>query len=101
AISPAPARRAGAGAGGSGRIGHDELSQMAGHLSADTADALGRRREISARGRAARRELEAAERRLAEAEQRAGRPVAFSEVATTLEASAATQAEVELSYHTS
>jgi uncharacterized protein (TIGR02231 family) len=88
-------------AAGFGRIGHDELSQMAGHLSADTADALDRRREISGRRRAARRELDAAERRLAEAEQRAGRPVAFSEVAATLEASAATQAEVELSYHTS
>ena len=88
-------------AAGFGRIGHDELTQMAGHLSADTADALGRRREIGARKRAARRELEAAERRLAEAEQRAGRPVAFSEVAATLEASAATQAEVELSYHAS
>jgi uncharacterized protein (TIGR02231 family) len=86
-------------AAGFGRIGHDELAQMAGHLSADTADALGRRREIGARKRAARRELEAAERRLDEAEQRAGRPVAFSEVAATLEASAAAQAEVELSYH--
>jgi hypothetical protein len=40
-----------------GRAGHDDLAQMAGHLSADTASALGRRREISARRRAARREL--------------------------------------------
>ena len=86
-------------AAGFGRIGHDELTQMSGHLSADTADALGRRREIGARRRTARRELEAAERRLAEAEQRAGFSVAFSEVAATLEVSAATQAEVELSYH--
>ena len=52
---------------GFGRASHDDLAQMAGHLSADTADALGRRRDIAARSRAARRELEAAERRLEEA----------------------------------
>ena len=86
---------------GFGRAGHDELTQMAGHLSADTADALARRREIGGRRRAARRELDAAERRLAEAEQRAGQPAAFSEVAATLEASAAARAEIELSYHVS
>jgi uncharacterized protein (TIGR02231 family) len=86
---------------GFGRAGHDELTQMSGHLSGDTADALGRRREIGARRRAARRELEATERRLAEAEQRSGQPVAFSEVAATLEAGAAVRAEVELSYHAS
>jgi len=84
---------------GFGRAGHDDLTRMAGHLSSDTTGALSRRREISARRRAARRELEAAEQRLEEAEKRAGRPAAFSEVAATLEASAATPAEVELSYH--
>src|SRR6516225_9795293 len=52
---------------GFGRASHDDLAQMAGHLSADTADALGRRRDIAARSRAARRELEAAERLLAAA----------------------------------
>jgi uncharacterized protein (TIGR02231 family) len=72
---------------------------MAGHLSADTAGALARRRDIGGRRRAARRELEAAERRLGEAEQRSGQPTAFSEVAATLEAPAAVQAEVEVSYH--
>ncbi len=82
-----------------GRASHDDLSQMAGHLSADTAGALGRRREISARRRAARRELEAAEARLATAEKRAGHGVTFTEVSATLEASAATSAEVEFSYH--
>jgi uncharacterized protein (TIGR02231 family) len=82
-----------------GRASHDDLAQMAGHLSADTAGALGRRREISARRRAARRELEAAEQRLEAAEQRAGRSVAFTEVYATLEAGAATRAEVEMSYH--
>ncbi len=82
-----------------GRASHDDLSQMAGHLAADTAGTLGRRREIGARRRAARRELEAAEARLATAEKRAGHPVAFTEVSATLEASAATRAEVEVSYH--
>jgi len=84
-----------------GRADHDDLSRMAGHLSADTASALGHRREISARRRAAHRELEAAEQRLAAAEQRADRSVEFVEVSAILEASAATRAEVELSYHVS
>jgi uncharacterized protein (TIGR02231 family) len=84
---------------GFGRAGHDELAQMAGHLSADTADALGRRRDIAARSRVARRELEAAERRLDEAERRAGQPAAYAEVSAILEAGAATPAQVELSYH--
>jgi uncharacterized protein (TIGR02231 family) len=82
-----------------GRAGHDDLSQMAGHLSADTAATLGRRREISARRRIARRELEAAEQRLAIAEKRSGHAVAYTELSATLEASAATSAEVEFSYH--
>ena len=87
---------------GFGRAGHDDLAQMAGHLSADTADALGRRRDIATRSRAARLELEAAERRLEEAEQLAGLPAAYTEVSAILEADAAAQrvqAEVELSYH--
>ena len=96
---------------GFGRAGHDDLAQMAGHLSADTADALGRRRDIEARSRAARRELEAAEQRLDEAEKRAGHPAAYTEVSAILEASTGTQgvqgvqgvqvvqARVELSYH--
>jgi uncharacterized protein (TIGR02231 family) len=82
-----------------GRAGEDHLAQMAGHLSDDTAAALGRRREISARRRAAQRELEAAEQRLAAAENRAGHAAASADVSVTLEASAATRAEVELSYH--
>ena len=84
---------------GFGRASHDDLAQMAGHLSADTGDALGRRRDIAARSRAARRELEAAERRLEEAEQRAGQPAAYTDVSAILEAGAAVQAAVELSYH--
>src|SRR5882672_7262548 len=39
---------------GFGRASHDDLAQMAGHLSADTADALGGRRDIAARSRHAR-----------------------------------------------
>ena len=84
---------------GFGRAGHDDLAQMAGHLSADTADALGRRRDIVARSRAARRELEAAERRLADAESRAGQPAAYTDVSAILEAGAQSPAEIELSYH--
>jgi uncharacterized protein (TIGR02231 family) len=84
---------------GFGRASHDDLAQMAGHLSADTADALGRRRDIAARGRTARLELEAAERRLEEAEQLSGQPAAYTEVSAILEAGAEAQAEVELSYH--
>ncbi len=86
---------------GFGRSDHDDLTRMVGHLSADTAAALSRRREISARRRAAHRELEAAEQRLEAEEERVGRPVAFADVSATLEASAVTRAEVELSYHVS
>ena len=82
-----------------GRAGHDDRSQRAGHLSADTAGTLGRRREINARRRVARRELEAAEARLVTAEKRGGRGVSFTEVSATLDASAATRAEVDFSYH--
>jgi len=84
---------------GFGRAGHDELARMAAHLSADTADALGRRRDIGARSRAARRELEAAERRLDEAERQGDHTAAYAEVSATLEADAATPVQVELSYH--
>jgi len=82
-----------------GRAGHDELTGMAGHLSADTAAALGRRRDIAARRRAAQRELDAAEQRLKGTEKRAGRSVAYTEVAATLEAGTAARAEIDVSYH--
>jgi uncharacterized protein (TIGR02231 family) len=84
---------------GFGRASHDDLAQMAGHLSADTGDALGRRRDIAARSRTARRELEAAEQRLDEAEQWAGQPAAFTDVSALLEVDATAEASVELSYH--
>ncbi len=80
------------------RAGHDELDQMAAHLSATTASALQRRREISAKRRAAHRELQAAEHRLAAAEKQA--PEQFIEVLATIEVTATTQAEMEVSYHT-
>jgi uncharacterized protein (TIGR02231 family) len=83
---------------GGGRAGYDELAGMAGHLSASTAAALARRREIAARRRVAQRELDAAEERLAGAEQ-PGEPVLFTEVSVLVEAAAATEAEIELTYH--
>jgi uncharacterized protein (TIGR02231 family) len=81
-----------------GRAGYDELTGMAGHLSASTATALGRRREIADRKRVAQRELDAAVERLAGAEQ-PREPAVFSAVWVVLEAAAATEAEVELTYH--
>ena len=83
---------------GSGRAGYDELTGMAGHLSASTAATLGRRREIAARKRVAQRELDAALERLAYAEK-PDEPVVFTEVSVLLEATAATEAEIELTYH--
>ena len=81
-----------------GRAGHEDLAQMAGFLSASTAEALRRRREITARRRAGQRELDAAEQRLADAESRTGE-VRFVEVAASVEAATETVAEIELSYH--
>jgi uncharacterized protein (TIGR02231 family) len=85
---------------GGGRAGYDELTGMAGHLSASTAATLGRRREIAARKRVAQRELDAALERLAYAEK-PDEPVVFTEVSVVLEAAAATEAEIELTYHVS
>jgi uncharacterized protein (TIGR02231 family) len=82
-----------------GRLGQDELDRMAGHLTAGTADALGRRREISARTRAAAREVEAAENQLAIAEMKAENSSATVSVSAALEARSATDTTVELSYH--
>src|SRR3984885_503537 len=81
-----------------GRAGYDELAGMAGHLSASTATALGRPREIAPRQRVAQRELDAGVERLAGAEQ-PGPSAVFSEVSVLLEAAAATEAEIELTYH--
>src|SRR6202050_3332107 len=82
-----------------GRADHQARPRMAAHLPADTGGSLSRRREIGVRKRAARRELEAAEQRLAAAEGRAGGAVPLTEVSVILEASAATTAEIDISYH--
>jgi uncharacterized protein (TIGR02231 family) len=83
-----------------GRIGHGELDEMAAHLATSTSAALDRRRDIAARRRVAHRELQAAEQRLASSEKRP-RPAQFVDVSATLEVSAATEAEIELTYHVS
>jgi uncharacterized protein (TIGR02231 family) len=84
-----------------GRAGRDDLTQMAGQLSADTEGALARRRAIAARRREAQRELDAAEQRLVTAEKRGGQSASYLEVCATIEAAASTGAEAELSYHVS
>jgi uncharacterized protein (TIGR02231 family) len=82
---------------GSGRAGYDELSGMAGHLSAATANTLARRREIAARKRVAEQELAAAEARLRGPES--PDRVEFVEVTVDLEASVDAEAEIEVTYH--
>jgi uncharacterized protein (TIGR02231 family) len=82
----------------SGRAGYDELSGMAGHLSASTANTLARRREIAARKRVAQQELAAAEARL-RGPKSGGQRVEFVEVTVELEARADAVAEIDLSYH--
>jgi uncharacterized protein (TIGR02231 family) len=81
-----------------GRAGREDLTQMAEHLADSTANALASRRDIAARRRAAQRELEAAEQQLADAEERSG-AAEFIEVAIAIEATAATDAEIDASYH--
>src|SRR5215469_13798250 len=83
---------------GFGRAGQGELDQMSDHLAGSTASALESRRQIAARKRVAQRELEAAESRLAVAEKQAGAGE-FTEVSASIEATTATTAEIELSYH--
>jgi uncharacterized protein (TIGR02231 family) len=84
-----------------GRAGYDELSGMAGHLSASTRHALANKRDIVARKRQAQRELEAAVERLSDAETRKGKPAVSIEVAAVLEAGQATEADIEVTYHVS
>jgi uncharacterized protein (TIGR02231 family) len=80
-----------------GRASRDDLSQMAEHLAGSTASALASRRDIAASRRTAQRKLEAAEQRLADAEERS-EAAEFIEVAATIEAAAAAEAEIEVSY---
>jgi uncharacterized protein (TIGR02231 family) len=84
---------------GVGRVGYDELSGMAGHLSASTAGTLGRRRDIAARKRVAKRELDVARERLNAAETELDQPVVSVAVSVVLEAAADTAAEFDLTYH--
>ena len=83
-----------------GRIGLGEIDEMATHLADATSAALARRRVIAARRRVAHRELEAAEQRLASSEKRS-KPAQYTDVSATLEVTAGTEAEIELSYHVS
>jgi uncharacterized protein (TIGR02231 family) len=81
-----------------GRADRNDLGQMAEHLAGSTASALESRRDIAARRRAAQRELEAAEQRLADAERRSGAAESI-EISAAIEATAAADAEIEVSYH--
>jgi uncharacterized protein (TIGR02231 family) len=86
---------------GAGRADYAELSRMAGHLTEGTEGTLARRREIAARLRTTRRELDAAEQRLANAQRPRTRSVEYSQVSAVVESGAAVSAVVELSYHVS
>lgn len=81
-----------------GRADRNDLAQMAEHLAGSTASALESRRDIAARRRAAQRELEAAEQRLADAERRSGAAESI-EISAAIEATAAAEAEIDVSYH--
>ena len=82
-----------------GRLDRAELSRMGDQLATDTASALARRRDIDARRREAKRELEALEARLADAGRRTDRSVEYFEVRASLEATGDTQVDFELAYH--
>ena len=81
----------------SGRAGYDELSGMAGHLSASTANTLARRREIACASGSRSRSWPRPRRACGGAG--GGQQVEFVEVALDLEARADTEAEIELTYH--
>ena len=80
-----------------GRAAHDDLARMAGHLATDTATRSAAAKSVPAGP------PPTGTRSCRAAPGRRGRPaassVAFAEVTATVEASAATRAEVELSYH--
>lgn len=84
-----------------GRVGLDELDGMARHLTGGTSDALERRREIAAGKRTVARQLEAAEKQLTLSDKAGRKADAIVVVSATVEAAAATEATIELSYHTS
>jgi uncharacterized protein (TIGR02231 family) len=84
---------------GFGRAEHGELARMGDELASGTAAALARRREIAARRRRAEREVDAAERALGAAEAPERLSVTLVAVRATLEVTAPTTAELEVSYH--
>lgn len=84
---------------GAGRMDAGALEEMAQRLTAGTAEILARQRETAARKRTAQRELEAAERRLEAADKQASSPPSFCAVTATLHADAATEADIEVTYH--
>lgn len=86
---------------GFGRLERSELPGMADQLAAGTAAALASRREIAARRRVARRDLEVAEQSFELAESGDGDAVELVGVAATLEVTAETEGEIEVSYHVS
>jgi uncharacterized protein (TIGR02231 family) len=84
---------------GFGRAEHAELGRMGDELAAGTASALERRRDIASRRRQAKRELEAAERRLAAADSSITEAVELVELRATLEVEQPTRVELEVTYH--
>jgi uncharacterized protein (TIGR02231 family) len=84
---------------GYGRADHDQLTRMADELAGGTAAALTSRRSIAGRRRTAKRDLDAAERRLAEAESAGATTAAVVEIGTTLEVAEGTDVALEVSYH--
>lgn len=84
---------------GFGRLDRAELSRMGDQLATDTASVLGRQRDIDARRREAKRELEALEARVADAGQRTETSVEYFEVRASLETTGDTQVDFELAYH--
>jgi uncharacterized protein (TIGR02231 family) len=82
---------------GAGRMEAGALDEMTGHLAASTTVILAARRETGTRRRAAQRDLDAAERQLATAEQ--AKPPSASTVTATVHAGQAGEATVEVSYH--
>jgi uncharacterized protein (TIGR02231 family) len=84
---------------GFGRAEHSELARMGDELASGTAAALERRRDIASRKRQAKRELEAAERRLAAADSSITEAVELVELRATLEVEQPTTVELEVTYH--
>jgi len=81
-----------------GRADHQEIAVMGDQLSSVTAAALGRQREIAVRRRMAQRQLDAAEARRSQFQNRSGVAVEGRDLVVTVEGTAATEASLECSY---